>query len=54
MMTSTNLASYAVASGLTALGGWIGDPIWAALIGLAVGGVIVAAGQLAGPEHRSP
>ena len=36
-----------VASSFSALGAWIGQPVWAALIGGAIGGLIMATEPLA-------
>lgn len=45
-MTNNDRWSIAVAAGLCALGGWVGDPIWASAIGFAIGGSLMAIAKL--------
>jgi hypothetical protein len=47
------LSPLVVGAGFAALGAWIGSVGWAALIGAAIAGVVMAGGALVSPQRPS-
>ncbi len=54
MGDQNTMAAIAMGALLSSIGGWIGQPLWAALIGGSVVGIIMAAGAMAQAIHPKP